>query len=143
MTKEEKIFSCDDELVRVLKKQRFKEITGSYDKSRDKRKFQRGNNVILFDYINLIFFQGNHTCQDFGGYEFSYDDLQLLFWYLNSSAADKEIISSGYFLLHAAKETLEHIRFELRLSAEFGIKNRNTTKWQRFANNFETVTLID
>lgn len=141
MTKEEKIFSCDDELIRVLEKQRFNEITDSYDKVRGKRKFQRGKNVILFDYINIIFFQGTHICQDFGGYEFSYNDLQLLFWYLNSTAADKETISSGYFLLHAAKETLEHIRFELRLCTEFGIKNKNSAKWQQFANNFETVTL--
>ena len=139
---EAKIYKCDEELETLILKQGWVETTDARDKQKGKKEFRKskqGRILIRFDYINLVVFENNVGCPGIGGPRVSSEELQLLFWYLNSKANDKEEISDGHFDLQRAKSSLQTMSSLLGHAKEFNRSTPESRKFERLLNNYRSA----
>ncbi len=97
--------------------------------------------LIRFDYINLVVCENNVGCNGIGGPRIPAEDLRLLFWYFNSSPADKQEISKGHFDLNRARITYETMTSLLGYAKEFNHSTLKSKKLERILGSYEKIQL--
>lgn len=139
----EKTFECNAELEEVLKHFGFNETTDLIDKRKGKKEFRKGRKTkIKFDYINFVVFEDSYGCNGFNKHKVLAKDLQLLFWYHNSSWSDRQEISDGHFDLDSARRSFQRLNEELGFHKEYGWSNRKTQKITRMLNIHSSVNPV-
>jgi len=141
---EEKTYRCDKELEILILKQGWVETTNPTDRQKGKKEFRKTKNGrirVRFDYINLVVYENHLGCNGITGTQIKADDLRLLFWYINSNVADRETISDGHFNLIKARDFHNTINQFLRLSKEFNANSRESRKYERLIENYQSCLI--
>lgn len=137
-------FECSHELQSILEKQGFVETTSVTDSIKGKKEFRTSKSSkskILFDYINFVFYEGKLGKTAFGTSKVTAHELKLFFWYLKTSASDRQEIGMDYFSVAQAESALESVKTELDFYTENGFKNRRISKLSRMVKAYEIIQL--
>lgn len=137
-----KFYQCGNELEALIRNQGWVETTDERDKLKGKKELRqttKARMLIRFDYINLVVFENSSSCHGIGGSRIAAEDLRLLFWYINSTAADKQTISDDHFDVDRARSTYQTMSSLLGYSREFNHMTREGKKIERLLNNFSAI----
>jgi hypothetical protein len=132
-------FYANDELVSILLKNGFLELSSGEEKAKGKRTFKQNKNSkkeIHFNYINIEVING-HRGYDFGT-RITEEDLKVIFLLFFLNSTDYKLIDPNYSLKKdEILNRLDSFRTEISINLKDNNLNEHTMKLKRIIDAFE------